>query len=275
MDNKWPVPIIELRFSAACHLSNEDDMKLAEVVKKWWDMESYGTAMVADKRSKEDTLASEILQSTVSFNGERYEVGLLWNGDQAALSNNFSSALGQLRSLKRRLDSNQQLKKKYGETIASDLEKGYVSILSKDELAETENKSVWYVPHHPVLNPHKPDKVRRVCNVASKFRGHSLKDMLLAGPDLLANLMGILARFREERYALSADIEEMFLQVEVRREDRRFLRFLWFDEQNRIVTYQYNRHIFGANSSPTCANFVLQRCATENAEVHERACHIA
>ena len=99
--------------------------------------------------------------------------------------------------------------------------------------------------------------------------------MLLAGPDLLASLMGILARFREERYALSADIEEMFLQVEVRREDRRFLRFLWFDEQNRIVTYQYNRHIFGAKSSPTCANFALQRCATENAEGHERASHIA
>ena len=270
-----PVPVSELRFSAACHLSNEDDMKLAEVVKKWWDMESYGTAMVADKRSKEDKLASEILHSTVNFNGERYEVGLLWNGDQAALSNNFLSALGQLRSLKRRLDSNQQLKKKYGDTIASDLEKGYVSILSKDELAETENKSVWYVPHHPVLNPHKPDKVRRVCNAASKFRGHSLNDMLLAGPDLLANLMGILARFREERYALSADIEEMFLQVEVRREDRRFLRFLWFDEQNRIVTYQYNRHIFGAKSSPTCANFALQRCATENAAGHERASHIA
>ena len=131
------------------------------------------------------------------------------------------------------------------------------------------------MPHHPVLNPHKPDKVRRVCNAASKFRGHSLNDMLLAGPDLLANLMGILARFREERYALSADIEEMFLQVEVRREDRRFLRFLWFDEQNRIVTYQYNLLNFGAKSSPTCANFALQRCATENAAGHERASHIA
>ena len=38
-----PVPVSELRFSAACHVSNENDVKLAEVVKKWWDMESYGT----------------------------------------------------------------------------------------------------------------------------------------------------------------------------------------------------------------------------------------
>ena len=75
-----------------------------------WDMDSYGTSVVADKRTKEDKLANEILNSTIQFNGERYEVGLLWNGDQAALSNNFSSALGQLRGLKRRLDADSSLK---------------------------------------------------------------------------------------------------------------------------------------------------------------------
>ena len=91
-----PVPINQLKLSAACHVANNDDMKLAEVVKKWWDMESYGTLKVADKRTKDDKLATEILNSTIKFNGERYEFGLLWNGEQPALSNNFSSALGQL-----------------------------------------------------------------------------------------------------------------------------------------------------------------------------------
>ena len=52
-------------------------------------MESYGTLKVADKRTKEDKLATEILNSTIKFNGERYEVGILWDGEQAALSNNF------------------------------------------------------------------------------------------------------------------------------------------------------------------------------------------
>ena len=266
-----PVPINQLKLSAACHVANDDDMKLAEVVKKWWDMESYGTLKVADKRTKEDKLATEILISTIKFNGERYEVGLLWNGEQAALSNNFSSALGQFRGLQRRLQTDELLKVKYTETINSDLSKGYISNLPSSDLAATTNQQVWYVPHHPVLNPHKPDKVRRVC----KFRGTSLNDMLLAGPDLLASLMGILARFRENRYALSADIEEMFLQVEVKPEDRKFLRFLWSDENDQLVTYQYNRHIFGAKSSPTCANFALQRCATDNAENSDRASHIA
>ena len=266
----------EIRLSgAACHVANEDDIKLAEVVKKWWDIESKGTSMAADKRSRENKLATEILNSTVKFNGDRYEVGLLWNGNQSALSNNFASALGQLRGLKRRIDNDLPLKTKYSETIASDLRKEYVSIISSDELASTRDDLVWYVPHHPALNPHKPDKLRRVCKAASKFRGYSLNDMLIAGPDLLASLMGILSKFRENKFAMTADIAEMFLQVEVKSEKRKFLQFLWFDDNDQVVTHQYNLHIFGVKSYPTSANFTLQRCALDNASVFERSSRIA
>ena len=71
----------------------------------------------------------------------------------------------------------------------------------------------WYVPHHPVLNPNKPGKVRRVLNGASRFHGSSLNNSLLVGPDLLQNLLFVLMRFREHKYAISADIEGMFMQV--------------------------------------------------------------
>ena len=118
-----------------------------------------------------------------------------------------------------------------------------------DELASTRDELVWYVPHHPVINPDKPDKVGRVCNAASKFRGYSLNDMLLAGPDLLASLMGILSRFRENKFAMTADIEEIFLQVEVKPEDRKFLQFLFFDENHQVVNYQLIGHIFGVSLS--------------------------
>ena len=68
------------------------------------------------------------------------------------------------------------------------------------------------MPHHPVLNPHKPDKVRRVCNAAAKYQGVSLNDKLMTDPDLLNSLLGIIFRFRENPVAMTADIESMFLQ---------------------------------------------------------------
>ena len=59
----------------------------------------HDTSMVADKMSRENKLVIEILNSTVKFIGEQYNVGLLWNGNQSALSKNFASALGQHRGL--------------------------------------------------------------------------------------------------------------------------------------------------------------------------------
>ena len=141
--------------------------------------------------------------------------------------------------------------------------------LNEEELRETKDETQWYVPHHPVINPHKPGKVRRVCNAAAKFRGTSLNDMLLTGPVLLQNLVGIIFRFREHPIALTADIEAMFLQVKVPPQDCKMLRFLWRnhpDDPNSV--YEYTRHIFGAKRSPTCANFALQRNAKDNEKDH-------
>ena len=65
-----------------------------------------------------------------------------------------------------------------------------------------------------------------MCNAACKFGGTSLNDVLLPGPDLLADLIGILVRFRLYPAAICVDIEAMFMQVEVPEIEQKFLRFL-------------------------------------------------
>ena len=65
----------------------------------------------------------------------------------------------------------------------------------------------------------KPTNISRVANAASLFKGQSLNNNLLTGPDLLANLTGILLRFRKHSIGLLANIEGMFMQVSIREED--------------------------------------------------------
>ena len=174
--------------------------------------------------------------------------------------------MGQLKSLERRLQRDEALKKRYQKTIDTDVNAGYVRKVDQAELNETKDKLQWYSPHHPVINLKKPEKVRRVCNAAAKYQGVALNDKLLPGPDLLHSLIGIIFRFREHQIALSADIEAMFLQVAVPKDDSRCLRFLWReDPERRIEIYEYTRHVFGATSSPTCANYALHQVAKDNA----------
>ena len=110
-------------------------------------------------------------------------------------------------------------------------------------------------------------------NGAAKFHGASLNKSLLTGPDLLQNLIYVLLRFRQHPYAVSADIEGMFLQVGVLPSDQPSLRFQWREDPttSAVVVYQYTRHIFGAKDSPTCANYALQRTARDNAKFYPEA----
>ena len=193
------------------------DCKLPNQLSKRWDIESYASKCDVTCHSKDEQREIKTLEQTTRFNGERYEVGLLWQEDEVKLPNNFYSAIGQLKSLERRLQKDETLRKRYQETIDTDVNAGYFRKVDQAELNETRDKLQWYLPHHPVINPQKPEKVRRVCNAAAKYQGVALNDKLLPGTDLLQSLIGIIFRFREHQTALSPDIESMFLQVAVPR----------------------------------------------------------
>ena len=147
------------------------------------------------------------------------------------------------------------------------LSKGHAAKLNSDELLPTKGKFVWYLPHYPVFHPRKPGKVRVVFDCAAKFLGVSLNDMLLQGPDLNNNLIGVLMRFREEPVAIVADIESMFHQVRLDPEDCDALRFLWWpsgDLSQSLEEYKMVVHVFGATSSPSCTGFCLLKTAEGN-----------
>ena len=166
-------------------------------------------------------------------------MGLFWNGQQDNFQNNYSLVLSQLKLLERRLGKDENLKERFLETFGNYLKKGYVTKMETSEI--TSNTACCYLPHHLALNPNKPEKVRSVCRAASKFRGISLKDVLLIGSDLLKSLWGIFFRFRKIPVAVSADTEEMLPQVHVEVDDRNNFRLLWKKNDGQIQILRYNK----------------------------------
>ena len=259
-----PLPYSSGLVSTCFKAVAKQDSELATQIKSWYDMESYGAVKQVDPRSASDHRATATLEQSTVHNEGRYHVGMLWSSDEVKLPNNFFSAMVQFKSLEKRLGKDPVLYKRYAQTIQDNLDKGYViKVESRDDKHCAGRE--WYLPHHPVVNPNQPEKVRRVLNGASKFRGISLNSVLLTGPDLLQRLIHTLMRFRQHQFAVSADIEGMFLQVGVLPAEQSVLRFLWREDPSRnIEVYQYTRHIFGAKDSPTCANYALLRTARDN-----------
>ena len=104
--------------------------------------------------------------------------------------------------------------------------------------------------------------LRVVFDCTSPYKGTSLNKVLLQGPDLTNSLIGVLLKFRQE-----PDIKGMFHQVQVSKEDVNLLRFLWWPGGNtskNLEQYRMRVQLFGAISSPTCANFALRKTAEDN-----------
>jgi len=242
------------------------DETLEKRVEEWWRTDSFGTKYdYKASRTREDKQAIDILEKTVKHVNGRYEAGMLWRDDNVKLPNNRVMAENRLKSTEKRLKRDDDLAKKYCAIIEDYVNKGYARVLSSEE-SEALTAKQWFLPHHPVLNPHKPGKVRMVMDAAAQYEGASLNDKLLIGPDLLNSLVGVLLRFREHKVGISADIEAMFHQCRIIEEDQPALRFLWrnLELQRPPDVYQMQVMIFGAASSPCTATYVLRKTADDN-----------
>ena len=89
-----------------------------------------------------------------------------------------------------------------------------------DEELHLSTGHVWYIPHHGVYHPQKPDKIRVLLNDSAVFKGESLDRHLLHGPDLTNSLNGILCRFRKEPIAFTCNVKGMSHQVYVNSDHR-------------------------------------------------------
>ena len=134
------------------------------------------------------------------------------------------------------------------------------------------NNIKWYIPHQGVYHPKK--KIRVVFDCSAKFKGTSLNEHLLSGPDLTNSLIGVLCRFRKHSHAVTCDVEKMFHQFIAREEDRDYLHFRWWPNGDLSLhpkEYRMKVYLFGATSSPGCASYGLKHMANEDKEIYPSA----
>ena len=218
--------------------------------------------------SQQDKQFMNRVNESIQFSDGHYYIGLPFKCDNAILPNNYEQASLRLRSLKKRLIHSSNLCEDYKEFMKNILDKGYAEVVPDKELNRNDGR-VWYIPHHAVYHPRKPGKIRVVFDCAAIYQGTSLNKLLLQGPDLTNKLIGVLTRFRQGPIALMSDIESMFYQVRVPRNDCDCLRFLWWpngDVSEKPIVYRMLVHLFGSVSSPACANMALRQTVEDNEE---------
>lgn len=134
--------------------------------------------------------------------------------------------------------------------------------LSKEELASWSGP-VWYISHLIAPNPHSATTpVRLVWNSSQKFRGQSLNDLLIKGPDVLNDIRAVLIRFRQGVFAALGDIRKMYNSVWLEDPEVHLHRFLWRDsEEEDIQEYAITRVNIGDKPADCIAQVAMRETA--------------
>ncbi|XP_054724753.1 uncharacterized protein LOC129235094 [Uloborus diversus] len=142
----------------------------------------------------------------------------------------------------------------YDNILKQWLEEGVIEAVPNNEL----HFKGHYLPHHPVFKPSSiTTKVRPVFDALCKVnRSPSLNDCLVKGPNLIEEIPSILLGFRGKSIGVTSDIRRAFLQIELRKEDRDFLRFLWW-EKGKLKVLRHTRVVFGVRPSPFLLGAVI------------------
>ena len=133
------------------------------------------------------------------------------------------------------------------------------------------------LPHFPVVRKDQSTtKVRIVFDASARYNGTALNDVIYQGPKLQNDLFNVLLHFRRYPVALMCDIAEMYLRVQLHPSDRAYHHFLWRDMniEQKPLEYEFNRLVFGVNSSPFLAQFVSQYHAKVHKKQYPRAAEV-
>ncbi|XP_041453667.1 uncharacterized protein LOC121406862 [Lytechinus variegatus] len=251
--------------ASSSFISNDDSLETQ--LKLFWSMETVKGPEDARGMSVNDRRALQVWDNSVCLKEGHYELSIPFKEDPPRLPDSRPMAESRLQSLGKRLAKDERLHTKYKEGIADLLQQNFAEEVPDQE--EDSNGPTWYLPHHPVFNPKKPDKTRIVFDCAAKSQGRSLNDAVMQGPDMTNKLLGVLLRFRQEPAAMMADIQAMFHQVRVPQAERDVLRFLWWPEGNLELQPKLFRmcvHLFGGTWSPSVCSYALKRTAEDHQE---------
>ena len=173
------------------------------------------------------------------------------------LDNSFSTAEVRFQGLERKFATNESFKQLYVDFMEEYENLGHMTKI-KDV---NKNQEQYYIPHHGIFKESTTTRLRVVFDASAHTQnGLSLNDKLLVGPKIQDDLFEILLRFRIHKYAMVADIEKMYRQINIVSEQRPLQRILWRKHTDEpLQIYELNTITYGTASAPFLAVRCLQQ----------------
>ncbi|KAK7918663.1 hypothetical protein WMY93_009947 [Mugilogobius chulae] len=257
LTHRDPVPCPEIQSSAAT--SSKEFLK-------WWKWESIGAAF--EPRCGEEREMEIIRNGLTYVTGDdhspepHWHAKYPWTEEPESLPNNKRAVEATFLRTEKQLSKEPEWKTAYTSQVHEMVDRKAAVKLSKDVLQSWAGP-VWYVSHLIAPNPHSVSTpVRLVWNSSQRYRGLSLNDMLIKGPDVLNPIRAVLLRFRAGVFAALGDIRKMYNSVWLEEREVHLHRFLWRDtEDSEIEDFAITRVNIGDKPAGCIAQVAMRETA--------------
>ncbi|XP_017494101.1 PREDICTED: uncharacterized protein LOC108382220, partial [Rhagoletis zephyria] len=205
-------------------------------LKRLWTIDAVDTP--SDPLQPEQRLCEEYYSKpTYQLPNGRLVVSLPFKQAADCLGNSIDIARRRFLGLERRLLQSPELRSQYIAFMQEYEDLGHMRRVTEPKPASVSTK------------------LRVVFDASCRTSSQSsLNDLLLVGPSLQDDLFIQLLRFRQFRFALTADVTKMYRQVLIRPSERRYQYILWrTSPDDELQTYELNTVTYGTASAPYLA----------------------
>ncbi|XP_028031094.1 uncharacterized protein LOC114243702, partial [Bombyx mandarina] len=243
---------VQCNHSIISNRLNDDDTKIHNDLTKFWELEEV--PLRSKLSESEKACESHFLSHTFRLESGRFSVSLPLRESPNCLGQSYNLAKLRLLNLERRFRKQPEVKSQYIQFMR---EYSELSHLSESPIINPNTS--YFLCHHAVFkDSSESTKIRVVFDgSAPTSSGYSVNDLFLVGPNIQDSLFSILIRARQYKYLLTGDVEKMYRQVLINKEDRDLQLILWREDENSpIKTLQLNTITYGMASS----SYLSTRC---------------
>lgn len=238
-----------------------------ERIEKFWEIEDIMEDSIA---SSEDFQCIKFYQETTRRREDgRYEVRLpMTTNFEQELGISKPKAIAQFLQIERKFERQENISKLYKQFINEYKSLGHMTPSTGNMKPEC------YLSHHCVLREGSTTTALRVVfNAKSKTSsGKSLNDLMARGPNLQQDLQSLILKWRQYKIAFTADIEKMFRQIWVHKDDQKLQKIIWRDcKTDPLREYQLSTVTYGTKAAPFLAMMTLKQLAIDERDNYQES----
>ncbi|XP_050558193.1 uncharacterized protein LOC126912059 [Spodoptera frugiperda] len=235
-------------------------MNNIEDIQRFWSIEDV-TDSNTDMSSEDHQCLQQYHSETVRREDGRYVVRLpLKPNINEKLGESKQRAVAQFYQLERKFARNKNISEDYKTFITEYIKLGHMRKCTQKRLPDC------ILPHLCVLRPDSTTtSLRVVFNASAKTStGYSLNDLMYSGPNLQQDLFTLILKWRQYKYAFTADIEKMFRQILCNEKDLQYQKIVWRDSPSQVLReYELSTVTYGTKAAPFLAMMTLKRLAED------------